>query len=148
VRLLLDANLSPRRVGSVLEKRGHDVLSLASNAALGALDDPQVLELATREDRIVVTRNSQDFAPLLREWAEAGHYHAGCILIWTLGHHELGAIIKASTGCWVSARRRAMAGPSGRAVRDGQDSKPKVTRTEPRGGCSADLAPFGSAMLV
>jgi hypothetical protein len=42
----------------------------------------------------VVTRNSRDFAPLLREWAEAGHHHAGCILIWTLGHHEFGAIIK------------------------------------------------------
>jgi hypothetical protein len=94
VRLLLDANLSPRRVGSALEKRGHDVLSLASDATLGALDDPQVLELAAREDRIVVTRNSRDFAPLLREWAEADRHHAGCILIWTLGHHEFGAIIK------------------------------------------------------
>lgn len=93
MRLLLDANLSPRRVGSALEKRGHDVLSLASDAALGALDDPQVLELAAREDRIVVTRNSRDFAPLLREWAEADRHHAGCILIWTLGHHEFGAII-------------------------------------------------------
>lgn len=94
MRLLLDANLSPRRVGSALEKRGHDVLSLASDATLGALDDPQVLELAAREDRIVVTRNSRDFAPLLREWAEADRHHAGCILIWTLGHHEFGAIIK------------------------------------------------------
>ena len=94
MRLLLDANLSPRRVGSALEKRGHDVLSLASDAALGALDDPQVLELAAREDRIVVTRNSRDFAPLLREWAEADRHHAGCVLIWTLGHHEFDAIIK------------------------------------------------------
>ena len=94
MRLLLDANLSPRRVGSALEKLGHDVLSLASDAALGALDDPQVLELAAREDRIVVTRNSRDFAPLLRQWAEADRHHAGCVLIWTLGHHEFGAIIK------------------------------------------------------
>jgi hypothetical protein len=93
VRLLLDANLSPKRVGAALEKRGHDVLSLGSDAALGALDDPQVLELATQQDRILVTRNSRDFAPLLREWAEAGRHHAGCILIWTLGHHEFGAII-------------------------------------------------------
>jgi predicted nuclease of predicted toxin-antitoxin system len=93
VRLLLDANLSPKRIGSVLEKDGHDVLSLASDAALGALDDPQVLELAAEQDRIVVTRNSRDFAPLLRQWSEAGRHHAGCILIWTLGHHEFGAII-------------------------------------------------------
>jgi hypothetical protein len=94
VRLLLDANLSPKRIGSVLEKRGHDVLSLAVDAALGALDDPEVLQLAAGQERILVTRNSRDFAPLLREWAEAGRHHAGCILIWTFAHHEFGAIIE------------------------------------------------------
>ena len=93
MRLLLDANLSPKRIGSVLEKDGHDVLSLASDVALSALDDPQVLELAAEQDRIVVTRNSRDFAPLLRQWSGASRHHAGCILIWTLGHHEFGAII-------------------------------------------------------
>jgi predicted nuclease of predicted toxin-antitoxin system len=90
---MLDANLSPKRIGAALEKRGHDVLSLASDAALGALDDPEVLELAAAHERIMVTRNSRDFAPLLRVWAEAGRHHAGCILIWTHDHHEFGAII-------------------------------------------------------
>lgn len=94
MRLLLDANLSPKRIGAVLQRRGHDVLSLASDTALGALDDPQVLELAAEQGRILVTRNSRDFAPLLREWAESGRHHSGCILIWTLGHHEFGAILK------------------------------------------------------
>jgi hypothetical protein len=98
LRLLLDANLSPKRIGGPLHKRGHDVLSLASDAGLGALDDPQVLELAAKQSRILVTRNSRDFSPLLREWAEADRHHAGCILIWTLGHHEFGAIICAVTG--------------------------------------------------
>jgi hypothetical protein len=93
VRLLLDANLSPKRIGSALNKGGHDVLSLAADPALGALDDPQVLELAAQQDRILVTRNSRDFAPLLREWGEDGRHHAGCILIWTLAHNEFGAII-------------------------------------------------------
>jgi hypothetical protein len=65
---------------------------LAADASLGALDDPQVLELAAQQARILVTRNSRDFAPLLREWAEADRHHAGCILIWTLGHHEFAAI--------------------------------------------------------
>jgi hypothetical protein len=97
VRLLLDANLSPERIGSALQRKDHDVLSLASDAALGALDDPQVLELAAEQDRILVTRNARDFAPLLREWAEANRHHAGCILIWTLGHHEFGAIISGVT---------------------------------------------------
>jgi predicted nuclease of predicted toxin-antitoxin system len=97
VRLLLDASLSPKRIGGPLTKRGHDVLSLASDAALGALDDPQVLELAAEQSRILVTRNARDFAPLLREWAEADRHHAGCILIWTLAHHEFGAIIRGVT---------------------------------------------------
>lgn len=94
MRLVLDANLSPKRVGVPLERMGHDVLSLAADAGLGALDDPRVLELAAEQSRILVTRNSRDFAPLLREWAEADRHHAGCILIWTLAHHEFGAIIR------------------------------------------------------
>ena len=81
----------------MLEKQGHDVLSLASDPALGALDDPQVLELAAEQDRILVTRNSRDFAPLLRHWAEEGRHHAGCVLIWTLDHHQFAAIISGLT---------------------------------------------------
>ncbi|MDQ3781825.1 MAG: DUF5615 family PIN-like protein [Actinomycetota bacterium] len=90
--LLLDAHLSPRRIGTALGDDGYDVLSLATDMALGALDDPEVLALAAAQ-RILVTRNARDFAPLLRQWAEADRHHAGCILIWTLGHHEFAAII-------------------------------------------------------
>ena len=93
MRLLLDSNLSPKRIGVALEERGHDVLALAADVSLSALDDPEVLTLAADEQRILVTRNARDFAPLLREWAEAGRTHAGCILVWTLGHHEFGAIL-------------------------------------------------------
>lgn len=97
MRLLLDANLSPRRIGAVLERQGHDVLCLAAEPTLSALDDPDVLALAAAQQRILVTRNARDFAPLLRQWAEAGRSHAGCILIWSLGHHEFGAIVTGVT---------------------------------------------------
>ena len=70
VRLLLDANLSPAAAG-------HDVLALAVDPALEGLDDPLVLELAAAERRVLITRNSRDFAPLAREWAEASRHHAG-----------------------------------------------------------------------
>lgn len=93
MRLLLDAHLSPKRIGAVLTTIGHDVLCLAADAALGALDDPGVLKLAAEQERILIARNSRDFAPLLREWAEAGRHHSGCILVWTLGHHEFGKIV-------------------------------------------------------
>jgi predicted nuclease of predicted toxin-antitoxin system len=93
VRLLLDANLSPRRIGGPLRAAGHDVLALAEDASFEGLDDPLVLELAASQQRILVTRNSRDFAPLAREWAEAHRQHAGMILIWTLDHSQFGEII-------------------------------------------------------
>jgi predicted nuclease of predicted toxin-antitoxin system len=94
MRLLLDANLSGRRIGGPLRERGHDVLALAEHLESEGLDDPDVLALAAAERRVLITRNSRDFAPLVREWAEAKRAHAGCILIWTLEHHELGAIVR------------------------------------------------------
>ena len=57
-------------------------------------DRDGVLEVAVDQSRILVTRNSRDFAPLLREWAEAGRHHAGCILIWTLDHSQFGPIVR------------------------------------------------------
>ena len=57
------------------------------------LADPDVLALAAAEGRILVTRTSRDFAPLLREWAEAGRPHAGCVLIWTLRTDEFGLML-------------------------------------------------------
>lgn len=93
MRLLLDANLSPRRVASPLREIGHDVLALAEDAAYEGLSDPQVLELASTEKRILITRNSRDFAPIAREWAEAQRPHSGVILIWTLDHSQFAAIV-------------------------------------------------------
>ncbi len=93
MRLLLDANLSPRRVAARLRETGHDVLALAEHATYEGLADPQVLELATSEGRVVITRNSRDFAPIAREWAEAQRSHAGLILIWTLDHSQFDEIV-------------------------------------------------------
>ena len=92
MRLLLDANLSPRGVASRFRQRAHDVLALAEDAAYEGLSYPQVLELAAEEERILITRNSRDFAPLARQWAEAQRSHAGLILIWTLDHSQFAEI--------------------------------------------------------
>jgi predicted nuclease of predicted toxin-antitoxin system len=93
LRLLLDANLSPRGVGGPLRQAGHDVLALAENPAYEGLSDPQVFELAASERRILITRNSRDFAPLARQWAEAQQSHAGLVLIWTLDHSQFAQIV-------------------------------------------------------
>jgi hypothetical protein len=81
VRVLLDAHVSGRRIGRALRRAGHDVLALDSNQALSRLPDGEVLALAARDDRIVVTRNVGDFARLVRERAEARRSHAGVILV-------------------------------------------------------------------
>jgi predicted nuclease of predicted toxin-antitoxin system len=93
LRLLLDANLSPRGIAARLRHTGHDVLALAEDASFEGLPDPHVLELASSEQRILITRNSRDFAPLARQWAEAGRPHAGIILIWTLDHSQFKEIL-------------------------------------------------------
>lgn len=69
------------------------MVALTEPADLEGLADLDVLALAAAEGRILVTRNSRDFAPLLRVWAEAGKVHAGCVVIWTLRHDEFGPIL-------------------------------------------------------
>ena len=98
---MLDANLSAKRIGAPLAKRGHDVRGIAAEPDLEGLDDESVLELATQDGRILVTRNSRDFAPICRRWAEAGREHAGVILVWTLTHREFPEIVDGVDG-WLS----------------------------------------------
>lgn len=81
MRLLLDAHVSGRTVGRALADGGHDARALDSEAELEGLADPEVLELAVAEGRVLVTANIRDFEPLLREWAEEARSHAGVLLI-------------------------------------------------------------------
>lgn len=94
MRLLLDANLSPSRVGDPLRELGHDARALAAEPELEGLDDETVLDLAAADRRILVTRNSRDFAPICRTWAEAGRDHAGVILVWSLSSRQFGELVR------------------------------------------------------
>lgn len=95
MRVLLDAHISSRRVGRSLERRGHDVLALDQDEFLAALPDEQVLEAALAEKRVLITRNVRDFVPILREWAETGRTHRGCILV-TLRLSSTAATVRAT----------------------------------------------------
>ena len=55
--------------------------ALDSERELERLSDPEVLELAAAEGRVLVTANIRDIEPLLREWAGEGRSHAGVILV-------------------------------------------------------------------
>ncbi|HSK85559.1 MAG TPA: DUF5615 family PIN-like protein [Rubrobacter sp.] len=81
MRILLDAHISGRTVGKALTENGHNVRAIDSEPELEGLSDPEVLELATAEGRILVTANIRDFEPLLREWAGESRPHTGVILV-------------------------------------------------------------------
>ncbi len=68
-------------MGKALTEDGHDVRALDSEIELEGLSDPEVLELAAAESRVLVTANIRDFEPLLREWAGESRTHPGVALI-------------------------------------------------------------------
>lgn len=86
MRVLLDASVSSEGVGRRLAAGGHDVGALDQEPGLDALDDDEVLALATRDGSILVTHNVVDVPPLLREWLSAGRSHAGVILVHGVDH--------------------------------------------------------------
>lgn len=81
MRILLDAHISGRTVGKALVESGYDVRALDSEIEFEGLSDPEVLELAAAEGRVLVTANIRDFEPLLREWADESQPHTGVILV-------------------------------------------------------------------
>jgi predicted nuclease of predicted toxin-antitoxin system len=62
VKLLLDANLSPE-VGRRLKEAGHDAIHVGDIGLLTATD-PEILQAAAQEERILLTADS-DFGALL-----------------------------------------------------------------------------------
>ncbi len=94
MRLLLDAHVSGRRVGRALREAGHDVRAADEEEELRGLEDASLLALAASEGRVLVTFDVKDFLPILREWAEGGRRHAGCVLVASsLRHEHFGAVI-------------------------------------------------------
>lgn len=94
IRFLLDAHISGRVVGRALQEAGHDVYALDSEKELEGLLDPDVLELAISEGRILVTANVSDFVALLTGLGASGRSHPGCICVpSTIRNEEFGTII-------------------------------------------------------
>jgi hypothetical protein len=86
--------VSGLRIARALKGDGHDVLALNESAELASLSDADVLSLATREGRIVITFNVRHFVPLVRAWAEARREHAGCVIGYGSDHSEFGLILR------------------------------------------------------
>jgi len=95
MRLLLDAHLSGRVVGRHLREHGHDVLALDEHESLEGLDDPDVLDLATKEGRVALTHNVKDLPDILRDWADVGREHGGCIVLVGIQLGQFGDLMRA-----------------------------------------------------
>ncbi len=102
MRILLDAHISGRTVGRALVEAGHDVRALDSEIEFEGLSDPEVLELAAAEGRVLVTANVKDFEPLLREWAGESRPHAGLILIPSSVRNEAFGVLISGIGITLS----------------------------------------------
>jgi Domain of unknown function (DUF5615) len=98
VKLLLDEMLSPT-IARQLRLKGHDVEAVAENPDRHALPDAEVMELARREGRAIVTSNLRDFRPLHYEAiTPGGAGHHGMIFIpgnYRLSRDNIGAITTA-----------------------------------------------------
>jgi predicted nuclease of predicted toxin-antitoxin system len=90
-RFIFDQHVNARALKQ-LRAQGVDVLH-AAEVGLSEADDPELFARAVDEGRIVVTRNYQDFAPLVSAYAEKGLSFPGVLFIATsvpqadVGHH-------------------------------------------------------------
>lgn len=96
LRLLLDAHVSGKRVGRRLSEAGHDVRAADTEPDLfEGMDDHALLELAAREERILVSFNVKDFPAIAAQWASKGKGHAGLIMVPNnVRHQEFGLIVE------------------------------------------------------
>lgn len=80
MRVLLDEQLSDL-IAKLLRERGLDAQAVVERADLPQAPDHEVIEIASREERAVVTNNIKDFRPLAAERLADGRGHAGLILL-------------------------------------------------------------------
>lgn len=81
LRFVLDQHVNPRALRQ-LQSRNVDVVHVAE-VGLARADDPDIFAWAAQQERIIVTRNYQDFAPLVSAWAGRGRVFPGVLFLAT-----------------------------------------------------------------
>lgn len=105
LRFVFDQHVSAPAL-TQLRERGVDIVHVAE-VGLSEADDPDILAWATKEERIVVTRNYRDFAPLVEAYGKQGVaflgvlFYARSVRQSGVGHH-----IRALRD-WISDAERA-----------------------------------------
>lgn len=81
MKVLLDAQMS-HDIAEILRARGQDAEAVTARPDLpDDLPDDEVMEVAHREGRVVVTNNIQDFRPIAADRLANGKGHSGLILV-------------------------------------------------------------------
>ncbi|HEY7961513.1 MAG TPA: DUF5615 family PIN-like protein [Solirubrobacteraceae bacterium] len=80
MKALLDEQLSGQ-IARLLRERGLDTQAVVERPDLVQAPDSQIMDVALREQRAVVTNNIRDFRPLAAERLADGRGHAGLILL-------------------------------------------------------------------
>lgn len=91
MRALLDEQLSPI-LAQALRDRGLDVVAVSERPDLIGAGDRRLMEIATDEERAVVTNNIKDFRPLAAEFLVGGRVHGGLVLLPSARSRSKGAI--------------------------------------------------------
>jgi predicted nuclease of predicted toxin-antitoxin system len=78
--VLLDEQLSGL-IARLLRERGLDAEAVVERADLPQAPDDEVIAVAYRDGRAIVTNNIKDFRPLAAERVACGRGHAGLILL-------------------------------------------------------------------
>lgn len=95
MRLLLDHDVSGPRVGAGLQAQGHDARALDQEPQNAGLADDEVLRLAAREQRIVITHDVNTFPVVLRDFAERREPHAGAIVLVAIRSRDFDLMVRA-----------------------------------------------------
>jgi predicted nuclease of predicted toxin-antitoxin system len=80
MRIAIDENMSNQRLATRLRAAGHDVM-LATEVGLISVSDARVLTWAVGDDRLVLTRDHQDFAELHDLIMITGGHHPGVLVV-------------------------------------------------------------------
>jgi hypothetical protein len=79
VKLLLD-EMYPAHLARVLRERGANAEGVDERSPLRGLADEELLVVAAREGRTLVSENVADFMRLYGEWGAADRRHAGIVI--------------------------------------------------------------------
>ena len=91
LRLYFDRHIM-KQLAVDLRQRGYDVLT-TEEANLDTASDEDQLTFAADQNRVILTFNIRDFAPLHEQWTADARPHAGIVVSQQLGSRQYGLLL-------------------------------------------------------